>query len=254
MTKPRRSLRSTFALHCAIVLCAVPAALACNDSVSPSKGTLTGTLVLQDSWGNRLDDFSNASISVDGVSATATTDAAGSWHIDGVPDGTRTITFKKAAFGTVQLTGQVISSPSTTAPSVTMALTPWQQAVIDSIHLVTHAGKDYYIVDGHLSAPPPANARYVSTVVYMGKTSSVSPDPASFGQYGTFGDATGKLSTFSAPFSVDAAQSAFGSGTQVYIAAFLSATACTCYPENPSDKPFYTNTGPRANVVPLTLR
>ncbi len=259
MTEPRgkrlrRSLRLTFALRHAIALGAAPLALACHDNVSPSRGTLTGTVVLQDSWGNRLDDFSGAAITVDGVSTTAITDAAGAWHIDEVPSGMHTVTFQKATFGTVQLTGQVVSGPSATAPGVTMALTPWEQAVIDSIHLVTRAGKDYYMVDGHLSAPPPANAKYVSAVVYMGKTSAVSPDPTSFGQWGTFGDITGKSSTFSAPFSVDAAQSTFGQGAQVYVAAFLSAAVCTCYPTDPAEKPFYTNTGPRANVVALTIK
>jgi hypothetical protein len=236
-------------------LCAAILAQACSDSTSPSRGTLTGTVVLEDGWANRIgDDFSGVAVSVDGMSTGAVTDTSGAWHIDSVPAGNHDITFKKVTFGTVVLAGQAVAGPSTAAPDIVMALTPWQQAIIDSIYIVTRLSKDYYVVDGHLSAPPPANARFGSTVAYFGRTATVSPDPSSFDQWNSGVDPTGKSSKFSISLPADAMRSTFGVGAHIFAVAYVSATACTCYPDNPTAKPFFSNTGPRANVVQLTVK
>jgi hypothetical protein len=171
-----------------------------------------------------------------------------------VPAGNHNITFKKATFGTVVIAGQAISGPSTTAPDIIMALTPWQQAIIDSIYIATRVGKDYYVVDGHLSAPPPANARFGSTVAYFGRTIMVSPDPSSFDQWNSGVDPTGKSTLFSISLLADATRSTFGVGAPIFAVAYVSATACTCYPDSPTAKPFFSNTGPRANVIQLTVK
>ena len=262
MTESRLEIRqanrarpSTFVVRTTAVVCAVVLAQACgHDAVSPSTGALAGTVALQDAWANRLDDFSGVAVTVDGLSKSAFTDASGAWHIDTVPYGRHTITFKKLTFGTVRV-AQTVTAPSTTATDVTMAITPWQQAIIDSVYTTSKSGKDYYVVDGHLSAPLPANARLGYTLAFFGKSSAVSPDTLTFDTWGSAIDPSGKASTFSINLPATAMRSTFTVGTQIFVAAYMSAVACSCYPTDPgTDKPFFSNTGPRANVLPLTIK
>ena len=244
----------------AVVLGAAVLALACHDSAGPGMGTLAGTVVLHDSWGTALDDFSGVEVAVDGRGAGTFTDRAGAWRIDSVPAGRHDVTFTKATFGTVRLSSQTVTNgPSTTMPDVIMALTPWQQAIVDSIGLImvtTPARTDsIYFVGGHLSAPPPDNAKAVAVVLFAGKTIAVSPDTTTFERWNTFNDGTGKSSKFFVILSVDDVRKAFGAGARAFVAAYVTAAACTCYPDKPSpSKPLFTNTGPRANVVPLSVQ
>jgi hypothetical protein len=257
MERPRQPVvrALTRVLSCAIALCAMTVTSSCKDSVDPvPTGTLSGTVVLQDSWATRLDNFAGVSVTVDGVPTIAVTDASGAWQVDGVSSGKHDITFTKATFGTVRLTGQAVTSPSTVAPAVTMGVTPWQQAIIDSVYLATRAGKDYYVVDGHLSAAPGANARLVLTVALFGKTAAVSPDLGGFDMDVNAVSSNGQASTFSMSLLATSAQSAFGSGSHVFVTTYVSAMACTCYAIDLNDKPFFSNTGPRANVVQLTIK
>ncbi len=246
-----------FAMRRTGALCAVAMASACSDTASPSRGTLTGTVVLMDAWASRLDDFSGVTVALDGRSTGVVTDAAGAWKLDDVTAGSHDLTFTKATFPTVQIRGQTVSGPSTTAQPVTLALIPWQQAIIDSVLTQTSSqtGKDYYFFDGHWSAPPPPSAKAVSTVVFIGKTDAVSPDTLSYGQWNIFVDPTGQSSRFLIVLSADAIRSTFGSGARVFAAAYaLSAVCSNCGSDKPTAKPFFTNTGPRANVVQLTVK
>jgi hypothetical protein len=72
----------------------------------------------------------------------ATTNPTGAWHLDGVPSGRHHIAFKKETFGTVHILGQSVSAPSTTGLNIVMAIMPWQQAIIDSIYVATHSGRN----------------------------------------------------------------------------------------------------------------
>src|SRR5215831_8965683 len=137
-----------------VALCVALFAQACSgDATAPRKGALTGTVVLQDSWATTLGDFSGVTVSIDGLTLSAVSDPAGSWRIDGVPVGKHDLLFKKATFGSGRIAGQVVdeSSPSTTTPPMFLAITPWEQAIIDSVHVVTKLGRDSYVIDGHMS-------------------------------------------------------------------------------------------------------
>lgn len=248
------SHHTRLATHAAIIAIAALVIQAC-DSTSPKPATLSGTVVLQDAWATRLGDFSGVQIALDGQATRAVTDASGAWTIRDVPSGRHDIAFTKETFGTVHLVRENVFSPSTKI-DVTMATPPWQQAVIDSItvSVAAQSGKDYYLVAGHLSAPPPADARFVTTVAFIGGTSAVSPDTTSFAQWSQFVDPTGKLSRFLIVFDAGAMRSTFGAGAQAYVTAYVSASVCTCYPDQPITKAFFSNTGPRANVVPLMIK
>lgn len=259
--RPARThaLRSVLTTRRTVALCAALVAFGCHDA-GPSKGTVAGTVVLQDPWANKLDDFSGVEVALDERSAIAFTDRAGAWHIDRVPSGAHDITFTKTAFGTVRIARQIVAAPTTTTPDIIMALTPPQQAIVDStraITISTPARTDtLYVVDGHLSAPPPENAKVVSVVVFLGKTASVSPDTTSFERSNTFTDPTGKLSVFSTIFSADEVRKAFGTGTHAFATAYVSAASCTCTPDPhtaDSSKPVFSGTGPRGNVVELVI-
>lgn len=253
------AVRSILTTRRTVALCAALCTVGCHD-LGPSKGTVAGTVVLQDSWANRLDDFSGVEVALDDRAASAFTDKAGAWHIDKVPSGAHDITFTKTAFGTVRVARQIVAAPTTTAPDIIMALTPSLQAIIDStrpITISTPAGTDtLYVVDGHLSAPPPDDAKIVSVVVFLGKTASVSPDTTSFERSNTFTDQTGKLSVFSTIFSAAELRKAFGTGTHAFATAYVSAASCTCTPDphtTNSSKPVFSGTGPRGNVVELAI-
>ena len=225
----------------------------CSDSLSPRRVTVTGTVALGDAWANYLTDHSGVAVSIDGLPAMAVTDTLGTWHIDGVPVGRHDFAFTKATFATVRLPGLSVDSGAT-VPDVFMPMTPWQQAVIDSIHLVTRAGHDVYLVDGHLAAPPPSNALFGTTVVFVGRSPNVSPEISSYDQWNIGVDHLADPSTFSIELRRDATQSTFGVGATVFAAAYAVSATCSCYTSSPDPKPFFPTTGPRANVVPLKIQ
>jgi hypothetical protein len=254
-----RALGSILTPRHAVVLCAALLSAACHDN-GPSKANLAGIVLLQDSWANRFADFSGVKVSVDEDAATTVTDKTGGWHIDKVPAGAHSITFTKSAFGTVHIARQFVAAPMTMTPDVIMALTPPQQAIIDSVSVDTVKvpnGTDLlYVVHGHFSFPAPDSAKAVSTVVFLGKTSDVSPDTTTFERANIFTDATGKLTRFFILFGGQELHNAFGTGTHAFATAYVTGAGCTCTPDpsKPSaSKPIFSGTGPRGNVVELTI-
>jgi hypothetical protein len=226
-----------------------------SDSISgPSRTALSGTVVLQDAWGNDLDDFSGVAVTVDGLSLTAVSDKDGSWRIDDVPAGRHDLTLAKATFGTMRILGQDVSGTSTGAPKITMAETPTVQALIDSIYVGKLSGISFYFVDGHLSAPPPANSKLAVAVIFLSKSVSVSPGPASYDQWNASLGLDGKSSTFTMALPVDGTRATFGAGTELFVAGFSNSAACSCYDDPATKKRIFTNTGPRGNVVRLTVQ
>lgn len=225
-----------------------------GDTVSPDPATVSGTVLLQDAWGNFPNDFSGIDVAVDGFATHATTDKSGAWHIDGAPAGQRALTFTKAPYATMRIPNQTVKSPSTTVDIVTMGQAPFQQAVIDSIHVVTVAGRETFLVDGHLSAPPPANAKFGAVYAVFGGSSAVSSDPATYLLYGNGLDFTGKLSTFSISLPGANVRSIFGLAGQAYVTVFATSPACGCYTDPKTQRTVYTTAGPRGNVVLMTIK
>lgn len=245
MTATRRAVTATLILL----------ASACSDSTSPTATVrLTGSVVLFDAWASRLDDFSGVTVTVDGSGSRATTDATGAWQVDNVPVGSHDFTFTKTGFTTVRILAQTIADTTTAVGNVNLAIPPWQQAIIDSIYVATRSGRDYYVADGHLSAPPPANAKAASIVVFLGRTDAVAADPSLYDQWSSAINITGNLSAFSVALSADAARANFGAGARVFATAYVTSVICSCIPDQPTNKPAFPHAGPRANVVPVTLR
>jgi hypothetical protein len=245
-------LRIACAARRSVVFATGILALACGrDSIAGPRGTaLSGTVALQDAWGNDLNDFSGVAVSIDGLSLHATTDKNGAWHIDDVPAGHRDITLAKPTFGTMRILGEDITGSTTVTDKVPMAVTPTVQAVIDSLYVGTLGGMPFYFIDGHLSAPPPANAKSGIAVIFLGKSESVSP--SSHDQWNaSFGPAS---STFTIPLSVDGTRATFGAGTQLFVAAYANSVVCSCYDDPVTKVRVFTNTGPRSTVVRLTVQ
>ena len=254
-----RAHRSIPSARRAVVLGAALFSGACHD-LGPHKVNLAGTVALQDSWANRFSDFSGVRVSLDESAATTFTDMTGAWHIDKVPTGAHSITFTKSAFGTVRIARLAVNELATTVPNVTMAVTPSQQAIIDSIGVDTIMapnGPDLlYVVHGHFSFPQPDSAKAVSTVVFLGKTTNVSPDTTTFERSNVFTDVTGKLPRFFILFGGQEISNAFGTGTHVFATAYVTGAGCTCTPDPGKPgaaKPLFTGTGPRGNVVELKI-
>ena len=201
-----------------------------------------------------MDDFSGVDIAVDRYSTHATTDASGAWKLDGIPSGKHDIVFTKTDYGTMHVLRLNVAAPSTSAGVTTLARAPFQQAVIDSIHIVSRSGSDVYLVDGHLSAAPPANAKLGGTVALFGTTNSVSTDVSSFVAWGIGIDMTGKASTFSISLPANVLRASFAPGDQVYVAAYAMSAICACYNDPLTSRPNFTTAGPRSNVVAATVK
>jgi hypothetical protein len=229
-------------------------ALACGrDSLSgPNGATLTGSVELQDTWGNDLTDFSGIDVGIDGLSLHGVTGANGAWRIDDVPPGHHDITLKKASVGTMRVFGQDVQSPTTVVPNVSMAVTPTGQALIDSIYVAKMGGISFYMIDGHLTSPPPPGAKLGTTVIFLGRSADVSPSLNE--QWNASFDISGTLSTFTVPLSVDGTRATFGAGTQLFVTGYAYSAACSCYDDPATKKRVFTNTGPRGNVVRLTVQ
>lgn len=239
-----------------VALAAVTLSQACSrDGISgPAGVALSGNVHLQDAWGNDLDDFSGVAISLDGALTQAVTDKGGAWHIDDVPAGHHDITLTKATFGTMRIYGQDVAGPSTVAKTIFMSTTPTAQAIIDSIWVNTLSGTAFYFVDGHLSAPPPANSKLSATVLFVSKREGVSSDPAAYDQwYGSF-DISGKQSTFTMLLPVDGTRASFGAGTQLFATAYATSATCSCYDDPATKNRVFSNAGPHANVVRFTVK
>jgi hypothetical protein len=251
LDRARPFLRAT---RCLSFVCATALTQACKDSVSPNTTTVAGTVSLDDAWANRFDDFSGVSVSISGLSTQTVTDAMGAWRIDGVPVGKHDITYKKATFGTFQLRGQIIGDSSVTIRDVILASTPSQQAVIDSVYAAKQGTLDYYIVDGHLSAPPPANAKVGEVIALVGGFATVTTDTTTYQYWASALDITGKASKFSIALRMDGLRTTFGPGAKPYVTAYVTPPICDgCGARNPGDASVFLNTGPRANVVQLTI-
>jgi hypothetical protein len=224
-----------------------------SDSINgTSRGSLSGTVALQDTWGNDLADNSGVEVTVDGTTSRAVTDNAGSWHIDDIPAGRHDIVFKKPSFGTMRVPDQPIIGAST-VPTIAMAVTPTVQAVIDSIHISNLSGMAFYFVDGHFSSPPPANAKSSVAIIFIGKTDGVSPELTSYDQWNASFNLGGGSATFTIPLPVDGTRSTFGAGNTVFVTGYANSVACGCYNDVATKKRVFANTGPRGNVVKLTI-
>jgi hypothetical protein len=246
-----RSTRQAILLGAAMLLQACG-----SDAVeAPTGVALSGSVALQDAWANDLGDYSGVAVSVDGLSAHAVTDKSGAWHIDDLPAGRYDITLEKATFGTMRILGQDVAGPSTAAPSITMATTPTSQAIIDSIHVVSLSGTDFYFVDGHYSAPPPANAKETATVLFVSaKGEAVSADPATYDQWDGSLFIAGGSSTFTFALPAAPIQARFGAGTTLFLAAYATSVSCSCYDDPTTHNRVFSNAGPRGNVMRLTVR
>lgn len=227
-----------------------------SDAITAPNGVpLSGSVTLQDTWGNNLLDYSGVEVSIDGLSAHATTDKDGAWRIENVPAGRYGVTLKKATFGTMRIFDQPVVGASSVAPKITMATTATAQAIIDSIYVSTLGGMDFYFVDGHYSAPPPASAKGNVAVIFLSKKSdAVSPDPATYDQWNASIDVSGRSSTFTMALSVQGTRATFGAGTTLFVAGYASSFACSCYDDPVTKNRVFSNVGPRSNVVQMTVK
>jgi hypothetical protein len=229
---------------------------ACSDAIEAPAGVpLSGSVVLQDTWGNNLLDYSGVTVSIDGTSAHATTDRDGAWRIENVPVGRYGVTLTKADFGTMRIFDQPVVGASSVAPKITMAVTPTSQAIVDSIYISTLSGTEFYFVDGHFSAPPPPNAKTTTTLLFLSaKSDAVSPDPATYDQWNASFFLSGSSSTFTMALHVGGTRATFGAGTTLFVAGYATSAACSCYDDPITKKRVFSNAGPRGNVVQMTVK
>lgn len=228
--------------------------LACHDN-GPPRGTLTGNVVLQDTWANTLSDFSGVTVSIDGGSNHAFTDASGAWRIDGVLTGIHDIAFTKSGFGTVHLARQAVFATTMTVPRVVMAIAPTQQASIDTVRIIpADSGTSTAFLVGSISPNPPSNAKLVSAVLFVGSSDAVSPDTSTYTTFYTYTNDSAASPPFFFVLSAKDLRDKFPSGSRVYATAYVTAASCTCVADTTRAlKPAFTNLGPRSNVVQLTV-
>ena len=101
-------------------------------------GSIQGTVVLFDEFGDRMQDNSGVTIVVEEAALSTTSASTGRWDIQSIPTGIYTLTFAKSAFSTrklvsVQFVGggtlylnavQLIELPHFTVPQIAASLVP----------------------------------------------------------------------------------------------------------------------------------
>jgi hypothetical protein len=143
---------------------------------------------------------------------------------------------------------------STTAPDITMAITPTYQAIVDSIYVGALSGTEFYFIDGHLAVPPPANAKVSAAVIFLStKSDAVSSDPKTYEQWNA-SIGLGQSSAFTMALPVVGTRSTFGQGTQVFVAGYATSAACSCYEDPVTKNRIFSNAGPRGNVARFTVK
>ena len=84
-----------------LVLAALACSAGCKTTTSPTaSGSFAGRVLLFDSTGTALPNFSGTTVVLDGTTFSTTTDATGQWQISGVPEGQYNVTASKPGFGT----------------------------------------------------------------------------------------------------------------------------------------------------------
>lgn len=94
----------------------------CHTSTSPQgSGTIAGRVILFDSTGTVLTDFSGIYVSVDVTPMSMVTDPSGDWQFSGLSDGIYDVTATKAGFGTYHWYEQDVAAGRVGEPTAALS-------------------------------------------------------------------------------------------------------------------------------------
>jgi hypothetical protein len=230
---------------------------ACKDEDSicttcPIPGTIKGTLMLVDSTGIAFDDYSGATVELEGTSYQTTSNSLGEWEIQNVPIGIYTIRFSKQGFGYQRHIGfQFVGNGSITLDYPFMiGIAPSYNVTLDS--LVVTQTNTYIGVTSEYSIPD-----YSKTwIVVMSKDSVINPLDSSNFIYIYTGERPMPTSSLR--------ESRFQSGNTYYAQAFglggyyeyptgFTIQSPSAFYEPVSRQSIYTALGPGSNVVSFVM-
>jgi len=224
-------------LFAAIICCVT----GCKTTTSPTNsGSFAGRVLLYDTTGAVLPDFSGTIVTLDGSSFRTMTDSLGKWVINGVPEGQYNITATKSGFGTFHWYEQQIVGGKLDVQTAAIATMPYCPIVLLSTQW-DHGNLDFQVSSGDSGLPVGG---------YCDLDSNTQPSQPHFAT------STGQF------FSIRALQAAGAkSGQTLYISAssvfdldnqFTNIVAITFF--DPSLNEWrWASTGPKSNVIAVTM-
>jgi len=237
-----------------VILAALIGAAACEDNAAPESATLSGVLRLQDTWGTPLSSHDGVSVNVVGSSRKAVTDANGKWRLTGVPFGEPDIEFHKDGFGAFLLHAVPISEEKVQIVDTTfLAQRPASTLILDKVTVSSEFGEEAFVIDAHLSAAPPANAKWTSGIIFVGTSSNVSPEITAHQTWHaalSFGSQTElKFVIF-----ISGYRGLFTKGQTLFVRGYAYSAFCSCYEDPASGLTVFTNTGPSSNSLSFVMQ
>ena len=212
------------------------------------KGDITGLVLLLNEDGSQPSNKSGVSITIEGTSYTATTDASGSYTIAGVETGIYSITYSKTGYGlTKNLKYQFSGGGQAFVGTTTLC----QPATFSVSNLSNPSGSTIAIT---LS---PAVTAIKSVILFIGNNNSVSSNPQNYLTAIVFVSSTFTNGVLSTSLSQSTYRSAgLVSGNTAYIIAYgiNDGSRFSGYTDFSTGRFVYTSVGATpSNVLSITV-
>jgi hypothetical protein len=120
-------------LLCGLYACQETPTTASSPVTTEVTGTLQGRITVRDDDGNKVSDASGVTVSLDGTSFSATTDASGHWTIDSLPTRAYDITYSKSGYGSMHQLGYRFVGGDTVYMEADISIMPTTQVTISTL-------------------------------------------------------------------------------------------------------------------------
>jgi len=247
-----RRTRRAFVLGAAILLQACG-----SDAVDAPTGVpLSGSLVLQDTWGSNLLDYSGVEVSLDGLSVHAATNKDRSMaHREGAGWSLR----RHARESHVR--DDAYSRPAR-CRCIERRAKDHHGGHADRPgdrrqHSHFYARRNGVLLRGRTLLGPAAGEReshHRHRFPVGQERRRITPDPTTYDQWNASFNLSGGSSEFTMVLPTEGTRATFGAGTTLFVAGYATSLACSCYDDPITKKRVFSNTGPRGNVVHMTVK
>lgn len=218
-----------------LLACCALFVVGCDDDLggpTGQPGTLSGYVTLYRDSGEKLDDASSVTVTVEGTAFSAQTDTRGHWEITNLPPGTYILSFTKSGYGEQKVFDKrFVGGGESYAPKVqlfaemnygTITIT---MATVTTVNENDHAFHDFRIEGTVGEAVPYARALRL----FLGTDAGVSDrEGTSFHEPGTIVPAGATTFTFTRRYGVDEFN-ALGPTGPAYVVAYPPMSSSRYY-------------------------
>ncbi len=234
-----------------------------NSTSSSGGGSISGKVILFDSEGAVLTDYSGVQVSIDGTSRLFITDSSGEWQFAGLSNGMYDVTATKPGFGAYHWYEEPINTGHTESATIALAEMPNYAPLLGSVLYGTtpdDSSAPFYYVNVVGSFPQLKGG--VTIVGYCDLDSMVEPgDPhlviSSLPIGTTVNNGNDLVINASDLFAagVRPGQTLYFSAANVFEKQFFSTTYVTTFvdPFHNSEVRYGSN-GPKSNAIAFTMR